>query len=134
MEYSPEFNWELFPKILRIPHGSVPRIFHEHIFNLPGGHMITFEKITAGQRDGYTTCCLLDYPYFKQHYKIIVTDVSKQQALDADPKAIQHINLTGNLERGRNKIMFFITEEEKETILDFSQRTVRVLKIYFALI
>ena len=49
-------------------------------------------KITAGQGDDYTTGCLLDNIHFKNHYKIIAVDLSKQQALDADPKAIQQIN------------------------------------------
>ena len=42
-------------------------------------------KINTGQGDDYTTCCLLDYSYFKDHYKMIAIDLSKQQALDADP-------------------------------------------------
>ena len=62
---------------------------------------------------------------------MIATDLSKQQALDSDPKAIQRINFTGNLNRGQNvndnTTMFFIIEEVKETILDFSQGTVKVL-------
>ena len=54
-------------------------------------------KITTVQGDDYTTSCLLDYDYFKNYCKMIVTDSSKQQALDADPKAIQQINFTRNL-------------------------------------
>ena len=50
-------------------------------------------KIATGQGDNCTTGCLLDYSYFKDHYKIIATDLSKQQALDADPIAIQQIHL-----------------------------------------
>ena len=84
-------------------------------------------KINTGQGDDYTTGCLLNHSYFKDHYKIITIDLSKQQALDADPKAIQQINFTGNLERTRNITMFFIIEEGKETVLDFSQGTVKVL-------
>ena len=53
--------------------------------------------------------------------------MSKQQALDSDPSAIQQINFTGNLDRGGNTTMIFILEKAKETILDFSQGTVRVL-------
>ena len=45
-------------------------------------------KITIGQGDDYTTGCLLDYTYFKKYYKMIAIDLSKQQALDADPRAI----------------------------------------------
>ena len=56
-------------------------------------------KIDTGHRDDYTTGCLLDYSYFANTYKMIAVDLSKQQALDADPRAIQQINLTGNLDR-----------------------------------
>ena len=45
-------------------------------------------KIASGQGDDYTTGCLLDYSYFKENYRMIATDLSKQQALDADPRAI----------------------------------------------
>ena len=58
---------------------------------------VTYEnilKIATGQGDDYTTGCLLDYPYFKDNYKMIAVDLSKQQALDADPRAIQQINFT----------------------------------------
>ena len=58
---------------------------------------------------------------------MIAIDLSKQQALDADPKAIQQINFTGNLSGNNNKLIFFITEEAKGIILDFSQGTVKVL-------
>ena len=84
-------------------------------------------KIGTGQGDDYTNGCLIDYHYFKGHYKMIAIDLSKQQALDADPRAIQQINFTANLDRNGNTTMFFIIEEAKETVLDFSQGTVRVL-------
>ena len=58
---------------------------------------------------------------------MIAIDLSKQQALDADPRAIQQINFTENLDRDENTTMFFIIEEAKETVLDFSQETVKVL-------
>ena len=77
--------------------------------------------------EDYTTSCLLDYSYFKEHYTLIATDLSKQQALDADPKAIQQNNFTGNLDRDGNATMFFIIEEANKTILDFSQAIMRVL-------
>ena len=48
-------------------------------------------KIATGQDDDYTTRCLLDYLYFKKYYKLIAIDLSKQQKLYADPKAIQQI-------------------------------------------
>ena len=70
---------------------------------------------------------LLDYPYFKESYKLIGINLSKQQALDAAPKANHQINFTGNPKQARNTTIFFITEKVKETILDFLQGTVRVL-------
>ena len=84
-------------------------------------------KIATGQGDDYTTGCLLDYTYFKKYYKIIAIDLSKQQALDADPKAIQQINFTANLDRVGNTRIYFILEEAKETVFEFSQGTVKVL-------
>ena len=81
-------------------------------------------KISTGQGDDYTAGCLLDCNYFKNYCKIIAIDVSKQQALDADPKAIQQINFTGNLEE--LSAIFFIIEEAKETVLNFSQGNVKV--------
>ena len=98
--------------------------------------LITHEnirKIATGQGDDYTTGCLLDYNYFDNYYKMIAIDLSKQQALDADPKAIEQVNFTINLNRDENvnddTIMFFIIEEAKEAILDFSQGTVKVLRM-----
>ena len=58
---------------------------------------------------------------------MIGVDLSKQQALHADPRRIQQINFTANLDRTGNTRIFFIFEEAKETILDFSQETVNVL-------
>ena len=84
-------------------------------------------KIAIGKEDDYTTGCLLDYPYFKDHYKMIAIDLSKQQALDADPRAIQQINFTANLDRNGNTTMFFIIKEARDTVLNFSQGTVKVL-------
>ena len=102
-------------------------------FNQPiKNNRITYEnvrKIATGQGDDYTTGCLLDYIYFKNYYKMIAVDLSKQQALDADPKAIQQINFTANLDRAGNTRIYFILEEAKETVLDFSQGTVKVLWI-----
>ena len=57
---------------------------------------------------------------------MIAIDTSRQQEFDADVKAIQQINFTGNLDWGGQVTMFFIIEEAKETVLDFSQGTVKV--------
>ena len=78
---------------------------------------VTYEniaKLATGQGDDNTTGFLLDYIYFKNYYRMIVVYLSKQQALDADPKA------------GRTRI-YFILEEAKETLFEFSQGTVKVL-------
>ena len=91
---------------------------------------VTYEnirKIATGQGDDYTTGCLLDYSYFKDYYKMIAVDSSKQQVLDGDPTAIKQINFTTNLDRAENTTMFIIIEESKESVLDFSQGTVKVL-------
>ena len=84
-------------------------------------------KITIGQGDDYKTGYLQDYPYFKENYKLTVTDLSKQQGLDVNLKATQQLNFTGNLNRPGQRTMLFITEKAKETILDFSRETVRIL-------
>ena len=84
-------------------------------------------KIVMGQGDDYTTGCLLDYSCFKENYKLIATDLSKQQELDADPRAIQQINFTANLDEDDGATMFFIIEEAKETVFEFSQGTLKVL-------
>ena len=84
-------------------------------------------KIATDQGDDYTTGCFLDYPYSKDSYKMVAVDLSKQPALDADPRAIQQINFTANLDRAGNTRIYFILEEAKETILNFAQGTVKVL-------
>ena len=91
---------------------------------------VTYEnirKIATGWGDDYTTGCLLDYIYFKNYYKMIAVDLSKQQALDADPKAIQQINFKAHLKIAWNTRFYFILDEAKETIFEFSQGTVKVL-------
>ena len=84
-------------------------------------------NIATGQGDGYATGCLLDYNYFNNYYKMIAIDFSKQQTLDAGPKAIQQINFTGKVDQVEGATMFFSIKEAKETILDFLQGTVKVL-------
>ena len=100
-------------------------------FDQPINNMIKtceiIRKITIGQGDDCTTGCLLDYTHFKKYYKMISVDLSKQQALDADSKAISQINFTANLIRDGNTIFYFILEEAKETVFEFSQETVTVL-------
>ena len=79
-------------------------------------------RIATGRCDNYTTGSLLDYIYFKNYYKLIAIDLSKQQKLDADPKAIQQINFTGNLTRADGARMYFIIEEAKRNSFRFFKR------------
>ena len=82
----------------------------ENFFDQPiKDNKVTYEnirKIATGQGEDYTNGCLLHYPYFKDSYKMIAVDLSKQQAtsitLDADPREIQQINFTANLDRAGN--------------------------------
>ena len=84
-------------------------------------------NITTHQGDDYTTGCLLDYNYFNSCCKMIAKDLRKQEALDADPKSIQQINFTANLDPDENATVFLIIEAAKEAILGFPQGTVKVL-------
>ena len=103
----------------------------ENVFDQPvKNNKVTYEnmrKIVTGQEDYYRTGCLLDYPYLKDSYKMIAVDLSKQQALGADPRANRQINFIANLDRAGNTRIYFILEEARENKLDFSQRTVKVL-------
>ena len=89
----------------------------KNVFDQPvKNNKITYEnirKIAIGQGDDYTTGCLIDYTYFKDYYKMIAVDLSKQQAVDADRKVIQQINFTANLDKPGNKRVYFILEEAK---------------------
>ena len=69
----------------------------------------SIQKVATALGD-YTTVCLLDSNYFKDDYKMIEIDLSKQQALYADPKAMQEISFTGNLQKhgNENTAMFFL--------------------------
>ena len=118
-----------FPKVMLKYYNII--INGKNFFDQPiNNDKITYEnirKICTGSGDDYTTGSLLDYPYFKDNYKMIAIDLSKQKALDSDPRANQQINFTANLDRTGNTRVYFILEESKETILDFSQRTVKFL-------
>ena len=83
-------------------------------------------KISTGQSDDYSTVCLLDYVYFKDDFRLITADLSKQKALDADPKAIQQIIFTGQVD-DEALTVFYILEQSKETKLEFSKETTKVL-------
>ena len=75
-------------------------------------------KISTGQGDDYTTGFSLDCVYFKDDFRLITADLSKQKALDADPKAIQQIIFTEQVDNEALTV-FYILEKSKETILEF---------------
>ena len=87
-------------------------------------------KIAIAQGDDYTTGCLLDYPYFKNCYNIVATYLSKQQALDADPKAIQQTNFTANLDLAGNTTM--LLKKQKKPFQIFCESIVNLF--YFNII
>ena len=91
---------------------------------------VTYEnirKITTGKGNNYTTGCLLNYLYFRDKYKMIAIDLSRQQVLNADPRAIQQINFTTSLDRAGDTRVYLILEESKETKLNFAQGPAKVL-------
>ena len=104
-----------------IPNGEIKDynivIDGKNFFDQPiKNNKITYEnirKIATGKGDDYTTGCLLDYTYFKKYYKMIAIDLSKQQALDADPRKIQQINFTVDLDRDGDTRFYFILEEAR---------------------
>ena len=79
--------------------------------------MITFENL---QLIKVMTGCWLDYCCSEKYHKLIAIDLSKQQVVDANPKAIQHVNFPGNLNGAEGATMFFIIKEAEETAFDFS--------------
>ena len=82
------------------------------------------KKVMIGKGEDYTTGSLLDFNYFKKHYKLVAVDLSKQKELDADPRAIQQIEFKYTLET--NSTIYWILEKSKETILEFYKGTVKV--------
>ena len=79
-------------------------------------------KTATGQGDDYTTGCLLNYQYFKDHYNLIAADLSKQKELDADSRTIQQIGFYRMLKTKSQ-------EKSKEATLEFYKGTVKVLWI-----
>ena len=89
----------------------------ENFFDQPiKNNKITYEnirKIATGQGDDFTIGCLFDYPYLKDSYKMIAVDLSKQEALDDDPRANQQINFTANLDREGKTRIYFLKKQKK---------------------
>ena len=84
-------------------------------------------KTAIGQGDDYTTRFLLDYHYFKDHYRLIVVDLSKQKDLDADSRAFQQIEFYGLLKT--NSQVCSVIEKSEETMLEFYKGTAKALWI-----
>ena len=86
-------------------------------------------KVSTGHGHNYTTGCLLDYAYFKGNYRLIAVDLSKQKALDADLRAIQQIVFLEvvKVDAGTKIRLYTILEQSKETMLEFSKETAKVL-------
>ena len=82
------------------------------------------KKVMIGKGEDYTTGSLLDYNYFRKHYKLVAVDLSKEKALDADPRATQKIEFKYML--GTNSTIHWVLEKSKETILEFYKGTVKV--------
>ena len=81
--------------------------------------------MSTGQGHGYTTECLLGYAYFKDNYRLIAVDLSKQKAFDVDPRAIQQILFQGKA--GQKLRLYTILEKSKETGLKVYKGTAKVL-------
>ena len=83
-----------------------------------------FKKVMIGKGEDYTTGSVLDYNYFKKHYKLVAVDLSKQKELDADPRATQQIEFKYMLQT--NSTIYWVLEKSKETILEFYKGAVKV--------
>ena len=101
------------------------RNFSDHPINDSIKQYDEVRKISTGKGDDYTTGCLLDFAYFEKNYKIIAADLSKQKALGADSRAIQQIIFTGHTDAQIG--VYYILVQSKETILEFSKGTTKVL-------
>ena len=82
-------------------------------------------KTATGQGDDYTTGCLLDYRYFKDHYNLIAVDLSKQNELDSDSRVVQQIEFYWLLKTTSQ--VCTVLEKSKETMLEFYKRTAKLL-------
>ena len=106
------------------------RNFYDQLINDLIKQYDKIRKISTGQGDNYTIGCLLDFAYFENNYISIAGDLGKQKTLDADSRAIQQIIFTGKIkatEANTRVIIYYILEKSKETILEFSKGTTKVL-------
>ena len=104
-------------------------IGHRNFYDQPINDQIRkyheIRKIATGNIYGYTTGCLLDYQYFKDHYQLIAVDLPKQKELHADPRAIQQIELYGKLKT--NSQVCTVLKKSKETVLECYKGASKVL-------
>ena len=108
----------------------VGRNFYDQPINDSIKQYDELRKVSTGQGDDDTTGCLLDFACFENNYRLIAADLSKQKALDADSRAFQQIIFTGKITSAianRRVEIFYILEKSKETILEFSKGTKKVL-------
>ena len=82
------------------------------------------KRVIIGKGEDHTTGSLLDYNYFKKHYKLVAVDLSEQKELDADPRAHQQIEFKYMLRT--DSTIYWVLEKSKETILEFYKGTVKV--------
>ena len=101
------------------------RNFYDQAINGSFKQYDEIQKISIGQGNDYTTGCLLDFVYFKEKYRLIAADLSKQKALDADLRAIQQIIFTDKT--SGDVIIYYILEKSKETISEFSKGQTKLL-------
>ena len=90
-------------------------------------------KTSTGQGDNYATGCLLDFAYFETNYRLIAADLSKQKALDADSRAVQQIICTDKIKStvaNTRVIIHYTLKQSKETMLQFSKGTTKVLLLH----
>ena len=108
------------------------RIFYDQPINDLIKQYDEVRKLSTGESDAYTTGCLLDYAYFKDGYRLTAVNLSKQKALDADPRAIKQIlfqGIAGGVDDTKLRL-YTILEKSKETVLEFYKGTAKDLRIY----
>ena len=105
------------------------RNFYDHPINDLIKQYDEVRKVSTGHGDYYTAGFLLDYAWLKENYRLIAVDLTKQKALDADPRAIQQVVFQGVSAGADNtKIrLYIILEKLKETVLEFYKGTAKVL-------
>ena len=101
------------------------RNFYDQPTNDSLKQYVEIRKTATGQGDDYTTGCLLDYRYFKDHYNLIAVDLSKQNELDSDSRVIQQIEFYWMLKTTSQ--VCTVLEKSKETMLEFYKRTAKLL-------